>query len=106
LKLALVLFLCACSAQPLIVTGESFKALGATFIATADAMDAGLDAKTVTPAQYKVWADFGRRFQASYGPAVDLWQLARINGDPALEREATVILVRLAGELAAFRETK
>jgi hypothetical protein len=37
---------------------------------------------------------------------VDLWQLARLNGDPALEREATVILVRLAGELAAFREAK
>jgi hypothetical protein len=106
MKLAFVLLLCACSGNHLIVSGESFKALGATFIATADVMDAGLDAKTVTPEQYKEWSAFGRRFQASYGPAVDLWQLARLNGDPALEREATVILVRLAGELAAFREAK
>ncbi len=103
-RAALLLLLCACSGvSPLVVTGESLAALGDTFAETATAMDAGLDAKTVTVEQYRAWRTFGLGFQHSYPLAVALWEVARATQDKATEREVARILVRLAGELAAFR---
>lgn len=95
--------LAACAgAQPYVVSGESLKLVGSQFIMTATLMDAGLDKGTITPAQYKTWAAFGRKFRVSFELAVQLWETARAVNDHTLEQQAAEIITRLAGDLVAF----
>lgn len=100
----LALVLCGCAGTGMVVTGESLNATGETFIATADAMHAALENKAITVEQYRQFAEFGRRFQATYQLAFELWKSAREVQDAVLEGRVTTILAQLAIELGVYTD--
>lgn len=101
--LVAAIFTACVGVEPLVVTGKSLAALGNTVANTNAAMTASLDAKTISPEQYRNWATFARRFKEHYPFLVQMWSVARLNEDKVLEAEIAAILARLSAELAAFR---
>ncbi len=103
LSLLLAFVLPACNEdKAILITGESLIGAGDTFVATAAGMDAALDAKKITPADYKKWAAFGRKFQASYFLARNLWQVAADNHDEKIQAQAGAVLTQLVGDLGTY----
>lgn len=98
---ALVLPSCA-GDKALLITGDSLVTVADTFVATAAAMDAALEAKTVTPAAYRDWAAFGRKFQAAYPLAKNLWSTAADHHDEKLQAQASAVVAQLAADLGAY----
>lgn len=90
------------TATPWVATGQSLKVVGNTFVSTAAAMDAAQAAGTVTPEQYRAWASFGRKFQAAWPLALDLWESSIKVNDKVLEGQASAILSTLMTELGGF----
>ena len=104
ISLVAVLALSYCaSQQPLIISGEGMVQLADQFVATAEVMDQLLDSKVITYEQYQQWAKFGKRFQALYPLAVEMWQLARANNDPDLASNMVNLVDQLAVELLFFK---
>ena len=61
-----LLALSACKAVDVtIVSGQSLSILADQFVATASAMDKGLDSGAITQEQYVAWAKFGKKFQSA-----------------------------------------
>lgn len=103
LMLCLALILPSCAGDKvLIVTGETLVTLADTFVATATAMDAALEAKTITPAAYRDWAAFGRKFQAAYPLAKNLWRTAADHHDDKLQAQASAMVAQMALDLGAY----
>lgn len=103
LALILIVLVAACaSSTGFIVSGETLDAAGKAFVATGQAYNRGLDAKTVTVEQYRAWANFGRKFQQSYPAAVSLWKSSVAVNDAALTKQSSQIITALVTELASF----
>ena len=85
-----------------IVSGESLDATGRAFVQIGNAYNQQLDAKKITPDQYRAWAGFATKFKASYPPAVQLWKSAVVVNDAALTKKSSEIITALVGELAKF----
>jgi len=98
--LAAWLLVACTSTTPFIVSGESLDATGKAFVAVGQAYNKGLDAQTVTVAQYRDWAAFAKKFQQAYGPAVQLWKSSIAVNDAALTKQTDAIIVSLVSELA------
>lgn len=98
---ALTLPNCAGS-DPYRATGEALNTAGQTFVTTAALFDQALDAHAVTPEQYRAWSAFGRKFQASYPLALQLWQASVRVGDAATAGGARALVAQLVSELAGF----
>jgi len=90
------------AATPWVASGQSLKVVGNTFVSTAAAFDAGLAAGSITPEQYRAWASFGRKFQAAWPLALDLWESSIKVNDAALQGKAEAILSTLMAELGGF----
>lgn len=99
LLLALLLAACATSTG-FIVSGESLDGVGKAFVITGQTYNRELDAKRITVDQYRQWAAFAKKFQASYGPAVQLWKSSIAVNDAALTNQTDAIIVGLVTELA------
>lgn len=103
LPLAALLLAGSCSSvTPFVVTGKSLTALDHQFADTAAAMNQALDAKQVTPEQYRTWADFARRFRAYNPLAVSAWKTAKDLGDDLFAGDFGAAISRLAIELGGF----
>ena len=98
LLVALLLAACATSTG-FIVSGESLDAAGKAFVTIGQSYNRELDAKRITPEQYRDWAVFAKKFQTSYGPAVQLWKSAVAVNDVALTKQTDAIIVSLVSEL-------
>lgn len=97
--IVVLLLLLACShTQIWVATGESLVALSDTFAATAQLMNAALDAKVVTPEQYQRWASFAAYFKTTYDLAADRW----LHADATASEHAAVVLSTLSAELAEW----
>lgn len=89
----------ACThAQAWVASGESLDALGRTFLATGQALDAAYDAHLVTEAQYARWRAFVGYFKPTYDLAADRW----LHGDDSAAEHAAAVLAALSAELAGF----
>lgn len=97
LVIALVVASCA-HTQAWHVSGESIDALGKTFLATGQALDAAYSAGRVTEAQYDKWRAFVPYFKATYDVAADRW----LHADDTAAEHAGAVLVALSAELATF----
>lgn len=103
LGLCLALVLPACTEDKvIIVTGESLITTGDQFIEVGAAMNAALDAKSITPAAYKEWAAFARKFKLAYPAASNLWNVAADNKDETLKAQASAAIAGLVGQLAEY----
>jgi len=104
LPLLFVLFLLpACTSDKgFLISGESLNALGQTFVVTGQAMNQMLDAKQVTPEQYKAWATFALNFQSVYPSCVQTWKDAVLANDLAREQRVTQAIIVLAGSLGQW----
>jgi hypothetical protein len=101
--LALVLFSsCASQKTAFIVTGESLKVLGNQAADVSAAMNKGLDEGKVKPEDYRVWAEFAKRFQLFYPTAVDTWNAAQVINDNLLAGQVGEAIGRMAAELGKF----
>lgn len=97
----LVVLLTACATSTgFIVTGETLDGLGKTFVTVGQAYNKGLDAKTVTVEQYRAWAEYAKKFQQAYPPAVQLWKSSVAVNDAALTKQANAVVTGLVTELA------
>lgn len=92
----------SCSATPLVATGESLKVVGTEFVATGELMNSAYNAKQLSTEQYSRWVTFGKKFQALYPLAVQIWEGARVVEDAAAQKHAAAIVAELATELAQF----
>jgi hypothetical protein len=101
LPLALVLS-CSTAKTTLIATGQTLHVAADTFVETAALMDRALDSKAVTPAQYRAWAQFGKRYQVAYPLAVQAWEVARQTEASAEVESAQQVIAELVSELAQF----
>jgi hypothetical protein len=101
LPLALVLS-CSGARTTLIATGQTLHVAADTFVETSALMDRALDQGSVTAAQYRVWAEFGRRYQVAYPLAVQAWEVARQTEASAEVDAAQVVIARLVSQLAEF----
>lgn len=88
--------------QAIVVTGESLDALGRQFVATNDAMTKARLAGAVTADGYAQWRTFGRKFQAAYPLALDLWRAADASGDERLQAQAAAMLAALGADLSKW----
>jgi hypothetical protein len=99
----ILLLLAACaSSTGFIVSGESLDAAGKSFVAVGQAYNKALDAKTVTPEQYRQWANFAKKFQSAYPPAVQLWKSSVAVNDAALQKNSATLIATLVGELVSL----
>ena len=101
LPLALVLS-CSGARTTLIATGQTLHVAADTFVETAALMDRALDQGAVTPAQYRAWAEFGRRYQVAYPLAVQAWEVARQTESNAEVESAQRVIVQLVSQLADY----
>ena len=100
LVLVLAVLMAACaSSTGFIISGESLDATGKAFVTVGQAYNKGLDAKTVTPEQYRAWATFARKFQQAYPPAVQLWKSSVAVNDAALQKDSATLIASLVNEL-------
>lgn len=102
LAVSILLFSACTTTQALTVSGESIAAIGETFVATGHLMDAALDAKSVTPEQYRQWSTFAKRFKAVFPLAADAWKAAVAVNDGTAAQHAAAILSDLSSDLASF----
>lgn len=99
--LAVVVLLAACATSTgFIVSGESLDAVGKAFVVTGQEYNKRLDAKTVTPEQYRHWAAFAKKFQTAYPAAVQMWKSSVAVNDAALTKQSDALVVSLVSELA------
>lgn len=104
-SLALAAILSGCShTDKLIVTGEALSTAGDQFLIVARAMDEAAISGTITEAQYQEWAKFGKKFQATYVIAADLWQLAKRTQDKEMEAKAAMLIIDLVPILIEFAQ--
>lgn len=96
---ALVLTACS-SITPFVVSGESLDAAGKAFVQVGQTYNRELDAKRVTPEQYRDWAQFARKFQQVYPSAVQLWKSSITVNDAALQKQSSAIVTALVTELS------
>lgn len=95
----------SCTApQRFVATAEAFKVAADEFVSTSQMMDAALAAHTVTLDQYRRWALFSKRFQASFNLAVDLYEAALKVDDKLTADKAAEVVGQLASSLAEFYE--
>jgi len=99
--LALVMVACA-STTPFVVTGQTIKQSGLTFLETAKLYDTLYDQKKITAKQYNEWKVVGKKYQDAYPVAERLWNTARASNDVVLEKASTDALAHLMAELARF----
>lgn len=102
LCLSLALLPSCAGDKALIVSGESLVTLADQFVGTAAAMDAALDSGAITPETYKAWAAFGRKFQAAYPLATNLWRVAADTKDEKLRTQVVAVVAQLAADLAGY----
>ena len=100
LLIVLVLASACASTTGFLVTGESLDAVGKAFVQVGTVYNAQLDAKTITPAQYKTWATFAAKFKQAYPSGVQLWKSSVTVNDAALQKQSTAIVTALVTELA------
>lgn len=101
--LALVLFSgCVSQKHVYIVTGESLKVLGNQAADTSEAFNKALDAGKVSKEEYRVWAEFAKRFKLFYPTAVDTWNAAQVINDNILAGQVGEAIGRMASELLKF----
>lgn len=100
--IALAIMVGSCAQDKLILSGATTVQVGELFVSTAHDMDVALDKGSITPDQYKAWATFGKKFQLVYPQVVSLWKIARMTGDPLLERQMMDKIVELGMELGKF----
>jgi hypothetical protein len=102
----LALALAACTAsQAYRVTGESLVAMGNEFAVTAETMNRGLDAHSVSPEQYDAWRAFALRFKALYPRACDTYRDALEKSDAVKRDGAAALLSSLSFEMQAWQLT-
>jgi hypothetical protein len=95
----LVLLSACATSTGFIVSGESLDAAGKSFVAVGQAYNRALDAKTITPEQYRTWAGFARKFQTAYPAAVQAWKSSVAVNDAALQKNAAAMVTALVSEL-------
>jgi hypothetical protein len=96
---AAALLLVACShAQAWRATGETVVALGESYVATGEAMDALLDRGLISVESYRTWAAFCSYWRPAYDEAFRQW----LNGDATAQQRAAGVLSLLAAELAVW----
>jgi predicted small secreted protein len=83
-----------------VVTGESLDSVGKAFVTVGQTYNRELDAKRVTPEQYRDWAVFARKFQQAYPSSVQLWKSAVAVNDAALTKKTNEIITSLVTELS------
>lgn len=88
--------------QALIVTGESLDALGQQFAELGPAMNEARQAGTISADTYAGWRAFGRKFQATYPLACNLWRAADAAKDDRLQVQAGAIVAALGVDLATW----
>jgi hypothetical protein len=79
-------------------SGESIDALGRTFLATAQIVDAAYDAKRLPEADYARWREFALYFKSVHRIAADRW----LHGDDTASEHAAAVLAALSAELAVW----
>jgi hypothetical protein len=106
LLLALAVLMAACASQSgFVVTAESLNSLGNQFVAVGEAYNKALDAKKITPEEYRAWADFAKKFKTSYPIAVEGWKSGVKVNDAALQKSSVALISSLVGELGKFALT-
>ena len=95
----ILLFGCATSTG-FIISGESLDATGKAFVTVGQTYNRELDAKRVTPEQYRDWAVFAKKFQQAYPSAVQLWKSSVAVNDAALKKQSEALILGLVNELA------
>jgi len=99
LLLAFPLALGSCThAQAWRASGETVIALGETFAATGQAMDAMLDRGLVSVQTYRTWAAFCAYWKPAYDEAFKQWA----NGDATAQQRVAGVLTLLSAELAVW----
>jgi hypothetical protein len=97
----LALSSCA-NTPPIVITARTMTALNDTFVGTAAAMDAALDAHHITPEQYGKWKAFGLRFQASGPLAMKLYDAALKSKDDSVRAHAEAVLTDFSAEMSTY----
>lgn len=91
------IFAISCAhSQVWVASGESIAALYDTYDATGRAMDAALDAKRISPDEYRRWAAFAHYFKPTLDLLADQWLT-----DMSAEHAAGE-LARLEAQLALY----
>lgn len=100
---AVLLLLCACShQQAFIITGQSIDTLGEQFVVVAEYMNTAVESGTVSEAQYAKWAVFGKKFQAAFPAAVQLFKIALLTEDAAMREKSIDMIALMIPELLQF----
>ena len=99
---ALALFAGCVGQSPYVTSGESLEVAGKEFVSTAALFDTGLANHSITVEQYRAWSAFGKRFQATYPVAVQLWKSSVAVGDSVTQGKVTDIITTIVVELAGF----
>jgi hypothetical protein len=111
LLLLLPVLVVACASAPkseadrtkaLIAFGTSIDAGGTMFLAVGNSYNSALDAKLITPEQYRKWAAFATPFKPAYDRSVVNWKLARTANNVTSMDQVKSQLGPLLTELAGF----
>ena len=100
MALAAYLMVACATVTGFVVTGESLDSVGKAFVTVGQTYNRELDAKRVTPEQYREWAAFARKFQQAYPSSVQLWKSSVAVNDAALTKKTNEIITALVAELA------
>lgn len=92
-------FLSCAHTSPTVISAATIDGFGVTFVEAGDLFNRGLKSGAISPAQYKVWAEFAPRFKASYGLAVDLWHASSGVEDAPTNAKISALLAGLGREL-------
>ena len=104
LIVATLLMGASCNKPPnaFIVSGQIVAAQSDAFLAVAKAYDAGLAARSITPAQYNAWKAVGQRLQLASVAASSSWQTAVAVNDATKITDARGRVAAVIAELAQW----
>ena len=102
LILSLSLLTGCASTPPLVVSGESLKAVGTQFAATSTAITQACIAKSLTVATCDSFRTFAQKFKLAFQPAVVVQKAAMASGDKTMTENASAIVTALVAELGNF----
>ena len=103
LLMALALAGCATTSATLL-TGQGIRAMGQTFVETAEAYNQLLDAKIISEEEYMDWAVFAWKFKQAYPSLVNVYRTYAGDeiGDPDLEYQVIHLLSTINQELMVY----
>lgn len=104
ISLIILGFVACATPKATLVTGETILGMGQTFVDVAKAYDQLHDQGIVSDEEYRDWAKFGKQFQPTYRPLVNLYTAYAIGEaqDKAKEAQIVALLTSLNQELVLY----